>query len=102
MVERDWKTIDAVVNELDELISFRSLPGNHPDAFQAVERITRVLDRNEIAVATCAELRTFARAFYADKSRRRRAMSKVEFDHDRMMKCVVSIQTHVMLFKRPN
>ena len=100
MQQRDWASIDAAVEKLEEFVASVNLPGNHPETLQGVERCLSVIGDANVATDKCAALRTAARRFYADKSRRSRPMSKVDNTHNIMTACISSIRTHVAMLKQ--
>ena len=99
MNEQDWTSIDAAADELESLVQANDLPGDHPDTLEAIEK--RVWELRDAGIATdkCASLRTSARKFYADRSRRSRPMSQVEAKHWWMIADVCSIRERIRMLK---
>jgi hypothetical protein len=70
-------------------------PGYHPQTLEAVERLSFEIYGDVVTKSRCAALRTLARTFYGDASRRSRAIPEVDALHHRMLWCVDSIREYL-------
>ena len=100
MSERDGVNINAVIEQIETVLRAHDLPGKHPGVLRSLETLISQLVDHDIATDKCADLRAIARRFYA--SDRTREMSEVDYDHNWMIGCVVSMQMHVAMLKYQN
>jgi hypothetical protein len=100
MRANDFTTIETLLVELKELVKSVDAPGDHPDTLRDIERLTSLISNQDISKDKCASLRSFARKFYACRSRRRWRLSEVDYIHDGMLGCISSIELHVEMMSQ--